>query len=176
LTNKWMIEREGAAACGSRSATLLGKTLFIAALCLTFTACSAINPGKWKGIEKTSADEHYYLLKNLWLTAGSAALPREHFDHTMQETVNLIFVPANEKNYYVSKTVWTDPNGVEFRTIRQTHDKKSEEDKGEDSKKGGKQRVHSMPLQELYKHKPGMWKVELYLDDQLARRLKFSVR
>ena len=39
--------------------------------------CGVINVGKWKGIETTSSDENTYLLKDAFLTAGSAALPEE---------------------------------------------------------------------------------------------------
>jgi hypothetical protein len=142
---------------------------------LILTGCGAINPGKFKGIERTDSDENYYLLKNLWLTAGSAAHPRQDFDHTVQESVNLVFVPANEKNHYVSRTKWIDPSGQEYRVIRQTHEKTTDEREGDARPKGGTTRLHSVSTKELYAHKPGLWKVELYLDDVLARRLTFSV-
>jgi hypothetical protein len=137
--------------------------------------CQAFNPGKFKGIERTDPDEKYYLLKKIALTAGSTAHARTSFDHTMQDVVNVIFTPANEQNNYVTKTVWYDPSGLEFRTIQQTHILRDEQDKARDRPKGGSQRVHSMPLKALYKHKPGLWKVELFIDDQLARRLTFNV-
>ena len=143
---------------------------------LVLSGCGVINPGKVKWIEHTDKDEKYYLVKSAILTAGSAALPRDHFDHAMQNSVNLIFTPAMDRNIYVSKTIWYDPDGNEFRTIRQTHSKKAEGDKGIEPKKGGTPRIHTMPLYDLWKHKPGLWKVELYIDDQLARRLSFSVR
>ncbi len=36
--------------------------------------------------------------------------------------------------------------------------------------------MHTIPTAELYKHKPGLWKVSLFLDGKLARRLSFSIR
>jgi hypothetical protein len=143
---------------------------------LLLSGCGVLNLGKVKWIERTDKDENYYLVKSAILTAGSAALPREHFDHAMQNSVNLIFKPSQDRNYYVSKTVWYDPDGVEFRTIRQTHSKKAEGDKGIDPKKGGTPRIHTMSLYDLWKRKPGLWKVELFIDDQLARRRTFTVR
>lgn len=137
--------------------------------------CQAFNPGKFKGIERTDPDEKHYLLKKIALTAGSTAHSRTNFDHTMQESVNVVFTPANELNDYVTKTVWYDPSGLEFRTIQQTHVLRDEQDKGRDRPKGGTQRIHSIPLIDLYKHKPGLWKVELFINGQLARRLKFTV-
>jgi hypothetical protein len=155
----------------------LRSMLLVACLIgLVLSGCGVINPGKFKWIERTDKDEKYYLVKSAILTAGSVALPREHFDHAMQNSVNLIFKPAQERNYYVSKTVWYDPEGNEFRTIRQTHSKKTEGDKGVRHPKGPVTRVYTMPLYDLWKHKPGLWKVELFIDDQLARRLTFTVR
>jgi hypothetical protein len=143
---------------------------------LVLSGCGVINPGKFLGIVHTDKDEEYYLVKSATLTAGSTALPRDHFDHAMQDSVNLIFKPAQERNYYISKTVWYDPDGVEFRTIRQTHSRKAEGDKGIRHPRGPVTRVHTMPLYDLWKHKPGLWKVELFIDGQLARRLSFTVR
>ena len=40
----------------------------------------------------------------------------------------------------------------------------------------GTPRVHTMSVQQLYEHKPGLWKVALYIDGELARRFEFSVR
>lgn len=137
--------------------------------------CQAINPGKFKGIERTAGDEKFYLIKKIALTAGSTAHARTNFDHTMQDTVNVIFVPANETPNYVTKTIWYDPSGLEFRTIRQTHVLRDEQDAAHERPKGGSQRIHSMPLKALWQHKPGLWKVELFIDDQLARRLSFNV-
>jgi len=137
--------------------------------------CQALGLGQFKGIERTGSDENYWMLTKIALTAGSTAHARANFDHTMQDVVNVIFVPANEKNNYVSKTVWFDPSGQEFRTLQQTHVLREEQDKAHDRPKGGAQRVHSMPLKALYQHKPGLWKVEVYIDDKLARRLTFNV-
>ncbi|MBI5569217.1 MAG: hypothetical protein HY914_04655 [Desulfomonile tiedjei] len=139
--------------------------------------CGALNLGKFKGLEVSGRDESYFLLKEVFLTGGSAALPRDSFDHKMHETVNLIFKPRSEKNTYVAKTVWEDPNHQEFRTIRATYDKQQEGKEGID--RGQKQattRVHTVETAELFQHKPGIWKVSVYLDDVLARRLTFTVR
>ena len=138
--------------------------------------CGAINLGKWKGFERTASDEQYYLVKDIFLTAGSAFSPKEVFDHGLADTVNLYFIPKNEKNVYKAESVWFDPMGQEYRTIRQTYDLQQETKKGDDRQKGGSTRVHTMTTRELYNHKPGLWKVALYLDDQLVRRLSFTVR
>jgi hypothetical protein len=94
----------------------------------------------------------------------------------LADTVNLYFIPKNEKNVYKAESVWFDPMGQEYRTIRQTYDLQQETKKGDDRQKGGSTRVHTMTTRELYNHKPGLWKVALYLDDQLVRRLSFTVR
>lgn len=148
----------------------------IVAIAMLVSSCGVINLGKWKGIERTASDEAYYLVKKIYLTAGSAAQPRYLYDHMMQDTINLVFVPASEKNQYTTKTIWYDPAGQEFRTIRQTYDKRSEEKDGTERPKGGSTRVHTMPTRELFQHKPGLWKVELFLDDVLVRRFNFEVR
>lgn len=140
------------------------------------TGCGAINPGKWQGIVRTESDEHFYLVKDAFLTSGSTANPRETFDHRMHELVNLVFMPKDEKNSYVAESRWIDPLGIEYRTIRMTYDKQEETKKGIERPKGGATRIHTMPTAELYAHKPGMWKVALYLDGKLVRRLSFSVR
>jgi hypothetical protein len=127
-------------------------------------------------LERTDSDENFYLVKDATLTAGSAAHPRREFDHNLQEAVVLLFTPTHDKNQYVSKTIWYDPAGVEYRTNRQTHSKRQDEEQGLPSKKGGVTRLHVMPLKELWEHKAGVWKVELYIDDVLARRISFSVR
>ena len=152
----------------------LSIVLLIVATALA--GCGAINPGKWKGIERTSSDESFYLVKDVFLSGGSTARPRESFDHNMHDVVNLYFTPRDEKNAYVAESRWLDPLGIEFRTIRTTYDKQQEGKEGIDRPKGGTLRVHTMPVSELYAHKPGMWKVALYLDGKLARRLSFSVR
>jgi hypothetical protein len=143
---------------------------------LILSGCGAINLGKYKGIERTDSDENYYLVKNIYLSAGSSAIPKTYFDHTVHGSVNVVFTANNEPNHYVSKTIWYDPTGAEFRTIRQTHDKKVEGDKGEWEPKGGATRIHSIPLKDLAQRQTGLWKVELYMDDKLARRLTFTVR
>jgi hypothetical protein len=148
----------------------------LAIVLLANVGCGVINPGKWKGIEATAKDEKYYLVKDVFLTAGSAYVSKEVFDHNMNETVNLVFTPANEKNHYVTETVWTDPVDQEFRTIRMTHDVQAEGKRDQQRKKSGTPRVHSISTGELFNRKPGLWKVALYVDGELARRLTFSVR
>lgn len=140
------------------------------------SSCGAINPGKWKGVERSARDEKYYLVKDVFLTAGSAFTSKEIFDHNMNESINLFFTPTNEKNHYVTESTWIDPSDVEYRTIRMTHDVSEESKKDMERKKGGTPRVHTISTQELYKHKPGLWKVALYIDGELARRLTFTVR
>ncbi len=156
------------------------RVIFACILLLTMVAelagCGAINVGKWKGIETTSDDEQFYLLKDVFLTGGTSFSPRTTFDHNMHKTVSLFFMPKNEKNTYVAESKWTDPLGLEFRTIRTTYDKNLEGKKGIERPKKGSTRIHSIPTAELYNHKPGQWKVSLYLDGKLARRLSFSVR
>ncbi len=143
-----------------------------------FTAgCSAISVGKWRGIERTGPDEAYYLMDDVFLTASSASSRREIFDHNMNESVHLFFIPKNEKPTYTVESVWQDPDGQEYRTIRTTYDKAREEKQGIDRKqRGGTPRIHTLPTKELYEHKPGMWKVALYLEKQLVRRLSFLVK
>ena len=150
--------------------------LIVCSVVSSSLGCGIINVGKWQGIVRTDPDEAYYLVKSAILTAGSAAHPRKHFDHYLQDSVHLIFTPARERRHYISKTIWYDPSGEEYKTMRQTHDRKKEEDQGIDRKPGAVAREYSMSLHELWKHKPGLWKVELYLDNELARRLAFSVR
>ncbi len=89
----------------------------------------------------------------------------------------MFFIPKNEKPTYTVKSVWQDPDGQEYRTIRTTYDKAREEKQGIDRKqRGGTPRIHTLPTKELYEHKPGMWKVALYLEKQLVRRLSFLVK
>lgn len=148
----------------------------LAIVLLANVGCGVINPGKWKGIEATAKDEKYYLVKDVFLTAGSAYVSKEVFDHNMNETVNLVFTPVNEKNHYVTETVWIDPVDQEFRTVRMTHDVQAEGKRDQQRKKAGTPRVHSISTGELFNRKPGLWKVALYVDGELARRLTFSVR
>jgi len=141
------------------------------------SGCGAINIGKWRGIERTAPDEAYYLVNDVFLTASSASSPREIFDHNLNESVHLFFLPKDEKPTYVAESVWLDPDGQEYRTIRATYDKAREEKQGIDRKpRGSNPRIHTIPTKELYEHKPGMWKVALYLEKQLVRRLSFLVK
>lgn len=143
---------------------------------LLSTGCGALGLGKYKGIERTASDEAFYLLKEFRLSGGSIQTEKEDFDHVTNETVNLVFVPRNEQAVYVTKSVWYDPNDEEKFTIRRTYDRAEETKKAIERPKGGTTRVHSVPTRELYNHKPGMWKVALYIDGQLARRQTFFVR
>ncbi|MFH1113366.1 MAG: hypothetical protein V1792_05550 [Pseudomonadota bacterium] len=144
---------------------------------IAVSGCSALNPGKFMGIQKTSKEEHYWLVKDVYVTPGSSYLSKEVFDHNMNSVVNVLFTPTNEKNHYLAETTWIDPMGQEYRTIRTTHDVQQEGKKSIDGRqKEGTPRVHTMPTKELYEHKPGLWKVRLYLDRELARILEFSVR
>ncbi|MFH0958104.1 MAG: hypothetical protein V1897_05305 [Pseudomonadota bacterium] len=154
----------------------LALVVAVCAILCCIAGCGMINPGKWKGIETTSSDEQYYLLKDVFLSPGSAYTAKDSFDHNVHESVNLFFVPRNETNQYTAETVWFDPADQEFRKIRQTYDTKSETKKGINRDNKGTTRVHSMPTSQLFNHKPGLWKVELYLEGKLARRLTFSVR
>lgn len=158
--------------CSGCALALLITTVFAVAL----AGCGIINPGKWKGIETTARDENYYLVKDIFLTPGSSAAAKDTFDHNVNETVNLFFIPRNETNKYTAESIWYDPSDQEFRTIRTTYDTQSEGKKGIERKSSGTTRIHSMPTAVLYNHKPGLWKVELLLDGKLARRLTFSVR
>jgi len=138
--------------------------------------CGVINPGKWKGIEFAGSGEQYYLLKDIFLTAGSSAHPKDHFDHTMDDAVNLVFIPKNETNEYTTESRWYDPNDQEYRKMRQHYSVRAEGREGFERKKGGTPRVHTMSAKELADHKTGIWKVALYLDGKLARKMSFSVR
>ncbi len=160
---------------GQRSRLVMLQGALVCIAIVMVSGCSALGLGQFKGIEQTQSDEKYYLLKNGFLAAGNSLVPRVSFDHHMHENVSFCFVPANEKNHYVSRTLWFDPLGSEFRAMRQTHDKQQETKKGSERNPQGTTRIHSIPSKELYEHKPGLWKVELYLDDVLARRLPFTV-
>ena len=150
--------------------------LFTLATTLFLMSCGMFNMGKWKGIEWTPSDEKFYKVKSAFLTAGSAYHPKETFDHNMNESVNLFFTPRMEPNTYVAETIWYDPDEQEFRTIRTTYDAQQEGKKGEERQKEPATRVHSMPTKELYDRKPGLWKVALYIDKELVRRLSFTLR
>ncbi len=160
---------------------LFASNLLIVVLATLLVSCCAagcgvINPGKWKGIERTARDEKYYLVKDVFLTAGSAYTSKEIFDHNMNEAINLFFTSVNEKNHYVTETVWTDPSDQEYRKIRMTHDIQAEGKKDMQRQRAGTPRVHSISTRELFDHKPGLWRVSLYIDGELARRLTFTVR
>jgi hypothetical protein len=155
------------------------KLLAIASLVVSFllvSGCGAVSIGKWKGLEHTPSDENYWLVKDIFLAAGSAHTRKDTFDHNMHEDVNLFFIPKDERNYYVAESRWIDPSGQEYRTIRTTYDMKEERKTGEERDKKGTTRIHNMSVRELVNHKPGMWKVALYLNDKLVRRLSFTVR
>ncbi len=151
----------------------VGIVLLSVSACLC--SCQAFGLGKFKGLERTDADEKYYLIKSIFLSGGATLTPRSGFDHNMHDVVCMFFIPSREKGHYVSKTVWYDPMGQEFRTIRQTHDKQEESKSGVERKADGTMRSHCMPVKRLYDHKKGRWKVELYIDDDLARRMTFTV-
>jgi hypothetical protein len=164
----------GAMEISSHNMRRLCMVLFTITLFLG--GCGAISVGKWRGIERAAPDEAYYLVNDLFLTASSAFNPREVFDHNLNEAVHLYFTARDEKPTYVVKSVWQDPDGQEFRTIRTTYDKAREEKKGDQRTRKPTPRIHSVATKELYAHKPGMWKVSLYIEDQLVRRLTFLVK
>ncbi|MFZ5865920.1 MAG: hypothetical protein ACOYXY_08580 [Thermodesulfobacteriota bacterium] len=147
-------------------------TLFLAGL---LAGCGYFTLGKYKGIEWTPKDEAYYLLKDVLVSAGSSLQPRKSFDHTMQDSVVVSFLAKDEKFHYVTKTIWKDPSGLEYHVIRQTHTLQDEKQEGAERPKEGIRRIHSMSTKDLFAHKPGLWTVEIYIDDKLARRLTFSV-
>jgi hypothetical protein len=161
---------------GGLPGRLRGIVLALLVVQVLLTGCTWLNLGKWRGIESVPADEHYYLLKDVFLTASSAFNPKEVFDHNMNETVNLMFSPKNEKNSYVAESIWYDPSGNEYKTIRITYDKKREQREGVERTGSSTSRIHTMPTRDLFNHKPGMWKVALKLDGELARRLNFTIR
>jgi hypothetical protein len=140
---------------------------------LICSGCGVINPGKYQPITRPKG-EAYYLAKDVFLAAGSSR--KEAFDHAIHEAVSLCFIPANERNHYVAESVWTDPSDREFRKIRQTYDLNTEQRKGEERAKGGAMRAQAMSTAEMAAHQPGMWKVALYMDDELVRKLDFSIK
>ena len=157
-----------------RNANLLYVLTLI--IVLISGGCGAINVGKWRGIERAAPDEAYYKVNDVFLTASSAYSRREIFDHNLNDSVHLYFTPKDEKSNYVTESVWQDPDGQEYRTIRMTYSKNREQRKGIERTKKSTPRIHTMPTKELYAHKPGMWKVSLYIDGQLVRRLEFLVK
>jgi hypothetical protein len=165
---------------GCRFPFILGSWSIVLCCTLLFSGCGALGLGRVKGIEKTAPDEKYYILKEVYLSSGSANYSKSAFDHSLNPVINLCFTVRNEKNRYIAESRWIDPMGEEYRTIRTTHDIQQEGKRNIDRRNealgGGTPRVHSISTQELYNHKPGMWKVVLYIDGQLARRLEFAVR
>ena len=55
----------------------LNVLFLIGFILVVLTGCGSINPGKWKGIETTSKDEQYYLVKDVFLSPGSSANAKE---------------------------------------------------------------------------------------------------
>ena len=150
--------------------------LILAATALLFAGCGMFNLGKWKGIEKASADEKYYLVKDVFLTAGLAYNRKEAFDHNMNESVNLFFIPKMEQNTYVAESSMVRPQRRRISQNKKDLRRAERDKKGDDRQASGTTRVHTMPTKELYDHKPGLWKVALYLENDLVRRLTFSIR
>ena len=150
--------------------------LFTCLFICVLAGCGMVNLGKWKGIESSASDEYYYLVKDVYLSPGSAIGAKDNFDHNIHSMVNLCFTPRNETNHYTAESIWYDPSNIEYRKIRETYDSQKESKKGQNRNPKGTMRIMSMPTEELYNHKPGLWKVELFLDDKLARRLTFTVR
>lgn len=107
--------------------------------------CGAINVGKWRGIERAASDEAFYLVNDVFLTATSAFSRREIFDHNLNESIHLYFTPKDEKPTYTTESVWQDPDGQEYRTIRATYDKVREQRKGIEREKKSTPRIHTMP-------------------------------
>ena len=104
---------------------------------LMFTGgCGAINVGKWRGIERAAPDEAYYLVNDVFLTASSASSPREIFDHNLNESVHLYFVPKDEKPTYVAESVWQDPEGKNFVPLGQLMTKPERKNKESRERRG----------------------------------------
>jgi hypothetical protein len=153
----------------------LAAFILLFSCAMLMQGCGLINPGKFKWIEKTGRGEEFYLVKDIFMTPGSSNIRKESFDHVINETVNLVFIPREEKNHYIAESIWYDPSENEFRTVRATYDKQQENKTGFERVKGGTPRIHTMPTKELYNHKPGLWKVALYLEGKLVRTLRFTV-
>jgi hypothetical protein len=150
--------------------------VLIIVLSLAMAGCGAFNLGKLQLLVRTPSDEHFWLVKDIYLTPGSAYDRTNTFDHAMDDSVNLVFIPRNERNHYIAKSKWIDPSGQEYRVMRTTYDVQQENKTGQKRNKKGTTRVHHMSTAELAKHEPGLWKVSLYLDDELVRTLAFTVR
>jgi hypothetical protein len=120
-----------------------------------------------------AAGEGSGLLKEFHLSSASLQTPKKKFDHHTDEIVNLVFVPR--KSVQIAESRWYDPSDKEFRIIRHVYDRSKEAKKAIERPKGGVTRVHHIPTKELYDHKPGLWKVALYIDNQLPLRQTFLV-
>jgi hypothetical protein len=153
-------------------------TAALVAAVLMLSGCKALGLGKFLWLEETTKEEKYWLVKDACVSPGSSYMAKTEFDHNMNPVINVLFTPKNEKNHYVAETMWIDPLGQEFRTIRTTHDIQLEGKTSIDRRpiSDGTPRMHMMPTKALYGHKPGLWKVKLYLDGELARILEFAVR
>lgn len=164
----------------SESAFPLRSLLLVAVTCMVvFVAgCSAINLGRVLWIDWPERGDKYYLLKEAFLSSGGPDAAKRSFDHQMNPVVNLFFSLRNETNRYVVRSVWIDPYGQEYRTIRRTYaiDKESKKSIDRRPQTGSTMRVHSITTEELYQRKPGLWKVALLIDGELARRFEFTVR
>lgn len=120
-----------------------------------------------------AAGEEPGLLKEFHLNPASIRTHKGTVYYLTNEFVSLVFVPRNEKPSYIAESRWYDPTDQEFRTIMVAYDRPEQTEKSPES---GYFRVHSMPARELYDHRPGMWKVALYIDNQLAGTQTFFVK
>lgn len=149
-------------------------TIAVVSAILMSSGCSNIPVG----LSPSADGEKFYLVKDVYLTPGSAYYAKDVFDHGMNDVINLCFTCRNEKNHYVVKTIWYDPAGQEYRTIRRTYDITREGQKAITPRRHneGTPRVITVSVGELYDHKPGRWKVDLYLDGEMAKGLEFTVK
>lgn len=141
---------------------------------LLLTGSGGVGLRKHEGIERTGSDEAFYLVKEFHLSSRSLQTSKKTFDHLRDETINLVFVPRT--SVHITEGRWYDPDEQEFRIIRHVYDRSEETKKAIERPKGGATRVHSIPTKELYDHKPGLWKVVLYIDNQLAGTQTFFVK
>ncbi len=157
--------------CATTTAT------FMAAVSV-LSGCQALGLGDFLWIKRPTKEENFWLVEKVCVSPSSSYMEKKAFDHNLNPVVNVLFTPKNEKNHYIAETMWTDSLGEEFRTIRTTHDLQLEGKKSIDRRNifQGTPRIHTMPTKTLYEHKPGLWKVKLYLDQKLAQILEFSVR
>ena len=147
----------------------LGALTGIILMMFSISSVSAMAAEK----KSEAAGEESGLLKEFHLSAASLQTRKRNFDHHTDETVNLVFVPR--KSVHIAESRWYNPNDREFRIIRHVYDRAKEPKKAIERPKGGATRVHYIPTKELYDHKPGLWKVALYIDNQLAGRQTFLV-